>query len=1031
MKYKAPRGTRDILPDEAEKWRQLETRFAEFCHLYGFGEIRTPMFEQTELFARSVGEDSDIVSKEMYSFKDRSGRDLTLRPELTAAVARAYLEHNLGEKPQPIKLYYSGPMFRYDRPQAGRYRQFNQFGVEIFGAAHAAADVEVIAFCYNFLRALQIEDLSIELNSVGCPICRPRYRETLVPFLEEREKRLCEDCRRRYKTNPLRVLDCKEEQCRRQVADAPRLIDHLCPDCEENFATLRELLEKLQIPFTLNPNLVRGLDYYTRTAFEITAGQAGVQSSLCGGGRYDYLVEHIGGPPTSATGVAFGVERIILSMDWSKIIPESDISLFVAAAGDGLEGEALALANELRLKGFAAEVDLLGRSLKAQMKYAGRKGYQKVAIIGEEEIEQNRVLLRDMDSGEQKNLPRKDFTALLTQDHGRTGISTKKDRGSEVILPAPVEDADLKTHYCGALSLDHVSQKVRLTGWVGRRRDHGGLIFIDLRDRSGVIQLVFDQQRGDELFNLAESLRSEYVVAVEGEILKRAEDNINPTLPTGEIEVHISGMEILNSSKTPPFYIEDGINVDENLRLRYRYLDLRRPEMLKRLQLRHRAVKLIRDYLDDYDFLEIETPMLTRSTPEGARDFLVPSRIHAGSFYALPQSPQLFKQLLMVSGIERYFQIVRCFRDEDLRADRQPEFTQVDIETSFFGLENLFALTEGMVAKLWKEIHGIEAKRPFPRMPYTEAMNRFGSDKPDLRYEMELVALDDLADESEFKVFQSALEEGGSVKGLRVPGGGNMSRKDLDDLTLFARQLGARGLAWVYVEADGWRSPISKFFSPSLAEKINMKMEAEPGDVLLFVADRWEVTCEVLGGLRRRLAPERKSAEPHFLWVVDFPLFHFNEEEQRYDSDHHPFTAPHRGDMPLLDSDPLAIRARAYDLVLDGVEIGGGSVRIHDSEIQARIFQLLGLSEEEGREKFGFLLEALSFGAPPHEGIALGLDRIIALLSGDESIRQVIPFPKTAAASCLMTAAPAAVSEQQLEELKLKIQPPDKDNKEK
>ena len=1024
MKYKAPRGTRDILPDEAKKWQHLEERFTDYCNLYGFGEIRTPIFEQTELFIRSVGEDSDIVSKEMYTFKDRSGRDLTLRPELTAAVARAYLEHNMKEQPQPVKLYYSGPMFRYDRPQAGRYRQFHQFGLEIFGAEGAVADTEIISFCYNFFKSLQIENLSIELNSVGCPVCRPQYREALVPYLEKTEKSLCGDCIKRYKNNPMRVLDCKTESCQAAIEKAPRMTDHLCPDCEKHFADLKMYLSSLEIPFNLNSRLVRGLDYYTRTAFEVTAGASGAQASLCGGGRYDYLVEHCGGPHTPGVGVAFGVERILLAMDWSKQLFASETPVYVVTAGDDLESEALVLAAELRREGFAAEPEMVGRSLKAQMKYAGRQGYNYVAILGEDEIARGMVTLRDMESGEQQELSRAELFDLLLGDifdlEDDDPDNNSAVGAGSVILPGQGE-AVHKSHYCEGLTLDDVGTTVKMAGWVGRRRDHGGLIFIDLRDRSGVMQLVFDQQFGNELFKQAESLRSEYVVAVEGEIVRRSDENINLALPTGKIEVRVKAMEILNTSKTPPFYIEDDLNVDENLRLRYRYLDLRRPEMLGRLQLRHKAVKLVRDYLDHYDFLEIETPMLTRSTPEGARDFLVPSRPHPGSFYALPQSPQLFKQLLMVSGVERYFQIARCFRDEDLRADRQPEFTQVDIETSFFGLENLFALMEGLVARLWEEIHGVEVKKPFLRMPYSEAMNRFGSDKPDLRFGMELVALDELAQKSDFKVFTSAIDSGGSVKGLLVKGGSSMSRKDLDDLTLLARQLGARGLAWAFVEEAGWRSPISKFFDGDLMDQINAKMEAAPGDVLLFVADKWETTCQVLGYLRRYLAPKEKSGDPHFLWVVDFPLFHYNEEEDRYDSDHHPFTAPRVDDMGLLNSDPLAVRAQAYDLVLDGVEIGGGSTRIHDSQIQSIIFELLGLSEEESREKFGFLLEALSFGAPPHGGIALGLDRLVALLSGDDSIRQVIPFPKTAAASCLMTGAPSSVDIDQLDELKLEM----------
>ncbi len=1020
MSYKAPRGTRDILPDETKKWQHLEEKFADFCTLYGFGEIRTPIFEQTDLFVRSVGEDSDIVSKEMYTFKDRSGRDLTLRPELTAAVARAYLEHNLKEQPQPVKLYYSGPMFRYDRPQAGRYRQFHQFGLEIFGAESAAADTEIIAFCYNFFCALEIEKLSIELNSVGCPVCRPQFREALIPYLESAEGSLCGDCLKRYKNNPMRVLDCKKESCQATVEAAPRITDHLCPDCDSHFAAVKDLLTRLEIPYNLNSRLVRGLDYYTRTAFEITAGASGAQASLCGGGRYDYLVEHCGGPHTPGVGVAFGVERILLTMDWSKQLPEAKESIFIASAGAHLEGEALLLASALRRRSVAAETEMMDRSLKAQMKYAGRRGYKYVAIIGEDEIARGVVTLRNMESGEQQVMSREElFTLLLPEE--RTAKTVEQPGGAEVILPA-AGSPDKKTHYCGLLSPAHVNSRVKLAGWVGRRRDHGGLIFIDLRDRSGVMQLVFDQQLGSGLFEEAEGLRSEYVIAVEGEVVRRSEENINPALPTGEIELRVDKMEVLNASKTPPFYIEDDINVDENLRLRYRYLDLRRPEMLGRLQLRHRAVKLVRDYMDRYDFLEVETPMLTRSTPEGARDFLVPSRPHPGEFYALPQSPQLFKQLLMVSGVERYFQVVRCFRDEDLRADRQPEFTQIDIETSFFGPENLFALTEGLVALLWKELHGVEIMQPFLRMPYREAMNRFGSDKPDLRYSMELIDLDDLAVKSQFKVFTSALESGGAVKGLRIKGGKKMSRKDLDDLTLLARQLGAKGLAWAFVEDSGWRSPISKFFEEGLMAAISEKMEAAEGDLLLFVADQWETTCNVLGYLRRHLAPEDISGEPHFLWVVDFPLFHYDQEEQRYDSDHHPFTAPRVEDMHLLESEPLSVRAQAYDLVLNGVEIGGGSTRIHDSATQARIFKLLGLSEEESNEKFGFLLEALSFGAPPHGGIALGLDRLVALLTGDESIRQVIPFPKTAAASCLMTGAPAGVAGKQLDELKLELQ---------
>ena len=1021
MDFKAPRGTRDILPEEAAKWHYLEARFKDFCHLYGFGEIRTPIFEQTALFARSVGEGSDIVSKEMYSFKDRGGRDLTLRPELTAAVVRAYLENGLGELPQPVKLYYSGPMFRYDRPQAGRYRQFHQFGLETIGTQSAGADAEVIAFCYRFFVSLGLQNLAIELNSVGCPVCRPAYKNILLPYLESIQGDLCPDCRQRFHINPLRVFDCKEESCKRLTAAAPTITGHLCAECGSHFSAVQAYLEKLNIPFNLNSRLVRGLDYYTKTAFEMTAGDQGAQASLCGGGRYDHLAEHLGGPPTPAVGVAFGKERILLAMDWQKVPQASGPLFFVATAGAGLEKEALYLADQLRQASLAVQTDLLARSLKAQMKYAGRKNFEKVIIIGEEELAKDRVILRDMATGSQIQLPLSGLAALLLKEIAAAS-DNKEKTAAAVKLPEPRATA-VKTHYCGAIDAGFAGAQIKLAGWVSRRRDHGGLIFIDLRDHTGIVQLVFDRRFGEDLFTEAESLRNEYVLAVEGTVMKRTQENINPQLATGEIEIYVKAMDKLNQAKTPPFYIEDAINVDENLRLRYRYLDLRRPEMTRRIKFRHRAVKLIRDYLDSFDFFEVETPMLTRSTPEGARDFLVPSRLHPGSFYALPQSPQLFKQLLMVSGFERYFQIARCFRDEDLRADRQPEFTQVDIEASFFGPEQLFALVEGLMVHLYQELLDVDIKRPFLKMSFKEAMNRFGTDKPDLRFGMELVELSSLALKSNFKVFRTALEEGGVVKGLCVTKGTKMSRKELDDLVVFSRQLGAKGLAWAFVEEEGgWRSPIAKFFDETLLKEITRACGARPGDLILFMADSWQLTCEVLGHLRNRLAPAALTGTAHFLWVVDFPLFEENPEKEGLDSKHHPFTAPRPEDIKLLNSDPLKVRALAYDLVLNGNEIGGGSSRIHDTKIQKQVFKLLGLREEEAQEKFGFLLEALLYGAPPHGGIALGLDRIIALLTGDQSIRQVIAFPKTAAASCLMTGAPEIVESAQLAELKIKLE---------
>ncbi len=578
-----------------------------------------------------------------------------------------------------------------------------------------------------------------------------------------------------------------------------------------------------------------------------------------------------------------------------------------------------------------------------------------------------------------------------------------------------------RSHWCGELGPEDDNNKdIVLTGWIQRTRDHGKLIFIDLRDRTGLIQIVFNYDLDRRLFSMAERLRSEYVIAVRGKVCRRSPDTVNPKLATGGIEVNVEDLTILNPSKTPPFYIEDGINVDENLRLRYRYLDLRRPEMQQKMRLRHNVVKLIRDLLDAEGFLEIETPLLTRSTPEGARDYLVPSRQSQGSFYALPQSPQLFKQLLMVSGMERYFQIARCFRDEDLRADRQPEFTQVDMEVSFADREEIFRIVERMIGHVW-EIIKKEKLFDFSRLSYHEAMNRFGSDKPDLRFGMELKDISDLAVNSDFKVFTQAVKKG-VVKGLRVPGGAGFTRKQIDDLTVESRELGAKGLAWIQYTGEGWKSPITKFFSPELLDKIGERMDVKENDLLLFVADQWETTCKVLGYLRLKLGKtDNLENEYKFVWIVDFPLLEYSPEESRYIAIHHPFTAPVEEDLQKLETEPLAVRAQAYDLVLNGVEIGGGSIRIFQRDMQERMFKLLGITPDAAQEKFGFLLEAFEYGAPPHGGIAFGLDRLVMLISGDNSIREVIPFPKTAGATCLMTGAPASVAQEQLRDLKISI----------
>ncbi len=579
-----------------------------------------------------------------------------------------------------------------------------------------------------------------------------------------------------------------------------------------------------------------------------------------------------------------------------------------------------------------------------------------------------------------------------------------------------------RTHWCGELRNGDEGRRVVLAGWVQGSRDHGGLIFVDLRDRTGLVQLVFDHDVNPDLFKAAERLRGEYVIVADGTVASRSADTVNPKLPTGEIEIRVKDMATINPSRTPPFYIEDGIHVDENLRLRYRYLDLRRPEMFKKLRLRHDIVRIIRDCLDREGFIEVETPMLTRSTPEGARDYLVPGRLRAGSFFALPQSPQLFKQLLMVAGVERYFQIARCFRDEDLRADRQPEFTQIDMELSFTDQEEIFGVVESMLGRLWKEIKGRELE-PFPRISFREAMDRFGTDKPDLRIGMELTDVSAAAARSNFRVFKEAIHRGGVVKGLRVPGGAHFSRKMIDDLVVYARESGASGLAWMVKTAEGWKSPISKFFAPDILDEIGGKTMAEEEDLLLFVADDRKTVCSVLGLLRLKLGKTDSisTTDDRFVWIVDFPLLEYDPEEKRHVSIHHPFTAPLEEDVPLLEAEPLKVRARAYDLVLNGVEIGGGSIRIHQRKLQERMFKLMGIDAAAAAEKFGFLLEAFEYGAPPHGGIAFGLDRLIMLLAGDQSIREVIPFPKTAHAACLLTGAPAPVNDRQLKELHIRV----------
>ena len=581
-----------------------------------------------------------------------------------------------------------------------------------------------------------------------------------------------------------------------------------------------------------------------------------------------------------------------------------------------------------------------------------------------------------------------------------------------------------RTHKCIELGESLVGQEVTLMGWVQTRRDHGGVIFVDLRDRSGIAQVVFSPEVNEAVHAKAHAIRSEFVLGVTGVVTARPADMVNDKMATGAIEVNVSELRILNRAATPPFLVEDDIEVGENIRLKNRHIDLRRPKYQKNLIMRHQTTSAVRSYLNEKGFLDIETPFLTKSTPEGARDYLVPSRVNQGEFYALPQSPQLFKQLLMMSGFERYYQIVKCFRDEDLRADRQPEFTQIDMEMSFVGEEDVMAMAEGMVASVFKKVLGVDVKLPFDRLTYDVAMDKYGLDKPDLRFDMELKDVSSIVETSGFKVFADVVKKGGMVKALNAKGCIDFSRKEIDDLTKFVSIYRAKGLAWIKVKENEWQSPIAKFFTDDEKAALAERIEMEPGDLVFFVADQPKVVNESLGNLRNHLAEKLgliNKDEFRFLWVTHFPLFEYDETEKRYQSLHHPFTAPLEEDYEHIETDPLKLRSRAYDMVLNGSEVGGGSIRIHDRAIQERMFSALGMDKEEYEAKFGFLLNALESGAPPHGGIAFGLDRLVMILTGMPSIRDVIAFPKTQKASCVLTDAPSEASRAQLDELALRV----------
>ena len=584
-----------------------------------------------------------------------------------------------------------------------------------------------------------------------------------------------------------------------------------------------------------------------------------------------------------------------------------------------------------------------------------------------------------------------------------------------------------RTHMCGNLRISDVNEKVTLNGWIQKSRDLGGLIFADLRDKSGLVQIVFKDDLPRDVLKAAESLRSEFVVGVTGTVGER--ESKNDHMDTGDIEIVVQTLEIYSKAQTPPIYVKDDDVVDENLRMKYRYLDLRKPKMQKNLEIRAKVAKLTRDYYSEHGFTEVETPMLVKPTPEGARDYLVPSRVHEGSFYALPQSPQLYKQLLMAGGTDRYMQIVKCFRDEDLRADRQPEFTQVDLEMSFVDEDDVIVIQEGYLKRIFKEVLDVDIETPFPRLPYKEAMDRYGSDKPDIRFGFELKNLSELVKDSRFKVFSDAVANGGSVRGINIRDGADkFSRKNIDKLTDLCKAYGAKGLAWVKITDEGINSSFSKFFDEDAMTELTEVFSGKPNDLILIVADKDQVVYDTLGFLRREIAGRLgmlDDKEYKLLWVVDFPLLEYDEDAGRYNAKHHPFTSPNPDDLDKLESEPGDVRARAYDIVLNGVELGGGSIRIHDGDLQAGMFKVLGLSDEEVKNKFDFLLEAFKYGVPPHGGLAYGLDRLVMLLLGESSIRETIAFPKNQAAECPVSNAPGAVSQEQLDELGLKLKKPE------
>jgi len=1027
---RAPVGMRDLLGPEAAGLVEVVSVFGDLARRSGFSFMLPPVVEERAVFARGVGETADVVRKEMYELTDRGGRALVLRPEFTASVVRAALEHH---PHLPWKVWYWGPAFRYERPQAGRYRQFFQAGVEALGTDDPELDVEVVALAWRSLEGCRVGGVRLLVNSLGDPACRPAYEKELVAYLETVAGGLCPEHRARWRENPRRVLDCKTDACRAATEEAPRSIDALCPACEAHFDRVTGGLARLAIPFEIAPRLQRGLDYYRRTTFELVSDRLSpAQNALGGGGRYDGLAEALGGERLAGIGFSLGLERILLARATDSEA-EATPDVFVVDLTGGTEGTVLA--EELRREGLVVERAYDGRSLKAQMRTADRVGAPVAVLLGAEEVSAGEVTVRSLvGPADQVRAPRAGVSgavlARLAALGRRSGSGSAPepavaDRSAPPGDPGasglPVVDGPprgLRDQWCGHLGAAMVGRRVRLAGWVARVRDHGAhLRFVDLRDRSGIVQCVLDATALPE----AADLRPEHVVALAGEVRSRPEGTANPALATGVVEVAVDHLERLNVALPPPFPVADRVDADETTRLRHRYVDLRRSRLQRNLRLRALVNGALRRAMERQGFVEVETPLLWTPTPEGAREFAVPSRLQPGSFYVLPQSPQIAKQLLMVGGLDRYYQIARCLRDEDLRADRQFEFTQLDVEASFVSQADVLAFVSEAVLDAAEVVTG--ARPPaIPTMTWRDVMDRFGTDKPDLRFGMEIRDLSTV-----LATTPASALRGEAVRAITVEGGAGLSRARLDQLTARARELGAGGLGWFrVVETEGrvdLDAPLARHLGAGEAEGIVAAAGARPGDLVLVVAGPLPVARSVLGQLRLELGrPPVTAGPPRYVWVVDFPLFEGPDEEGRPVAAHHPFTMPHPDDLDLLERDPFAVRSQSYDLVLNGWELGSGSIRIHRADIQERIFAVLGIPKAEAEARFGFLTGAFRYGAPPHGGFAVGIDRLVAILAGEENIREVIAYPKTQSGLDPMTGAPKPLDPRQLRELGLRVE---------